>query len=185
MSPSYKLEAENRKFADEISRLARNNMWDCYNCGKCTAGCPVAYQMDPPIHKIMEMVQMGRREELLTSASIWYCVSCETCSTRCPKECYPSHVVDALREIALKENKVPDEARHISAFHIALMNSIRRHGRLYEMGLIRDFKLETFRFFDDIPLGIKMFLKQKVTFLPHNIKDRKTIERIFKKYWQV
>ncbi|MCX7766318.1 MAG: 4Fe-4S dicluster domain-containing protein [Candidatus Sumerlaeia bacterium] len=184
MSPTYKLDRDKLTFAEEVSLLARNKMQECYNCGKCTAGCPVAYKMDPPIHLIMEMVQMGRREELLSSPSIWFCVSCETCSTRCPKEVYPSHVVDALRELALRENKVPDEAAHIIAFHRILLESIRKYGRLYEIGMVRDFKLQTLNLFEDINLGIKMFTKNKLRIFPHKIKDRKTIERIFKKYWR-
>ena len=184
ISSSYKLQEEKLAFAEEVSNLAHNNMRECYNCGKCTAGCPVANKMNPPIHKIMELVQMGRRDEILTSSSIWYCVSCETCSTRCPKQCYPSHVVDALRELSLTEEKAPDEVRHIVTFHKALLNSIRKYGRLYEIGLIQEHRMQTFKFFDDIPLGIRMFLKGKITLFPHKIKDRKTIQRIFKRYWK-
>jgi len=124
----HRIEPQSRKFADEISRRAGFHMWDCYLCGKCTAGCPVAFIMEPTIYEIMQMVQMGRREELLSSTGLWYCVSCETCSSRCPKECKPSKVVDVLREMAIAEGKHPEAIDAILAFHRAFMNSVRKFG---------------------------------------------------------
>jgi heterodisulfide reductase subunit C len=169
-------------FADEVSRLANFEMRNCYNCGKCTAGCPVGFIMDPPIHKIMELVQFGRREELLRSTGIWYCVSCETCSTRCPKECKPSKVVDVLREIALREKKYPDDIARILAFHEAFLESVRKTGRLHEIGMIRDYKLRTFNLFEDVIVGLKMLAMGKLRFFPAKVKDRKAIEKIFHRF---
>jgi heterodisulfide reductase subunit C len=183
METSVRLEESAYAFLEEVSRLAHFRMKDCYLCGKCTAGCPVGFIMDPPIHKIMELVQFGRREELLRSPSIWYCVSCETCSTRCPKECKPSKVVDVLREIALREKKYPDEIARILAFHEAFLETVRKTGRLHEIGMIRDYKLRTFNLFEDAVLGLKMLAKGKLRFLPEKVKDKKTLERIFRRYW--
>lgn len=183
MESYLKIQELDSSFADEVSRLANFSMKECYNCGKCTAGCPVGFIMDPSIHKIMEMVQFGRREELLTSTAIWYCVSCETCSTRCPKECKPSKVVDVLREMALREKKYPDDIARILAFHQTFLQSVRKTGRLYEVGMIRDFKLRTFDLFDDAILGLKMFAMGKIKLLPTKVKDRTTIEKIFRHFW--
>jgi heterodisulfide reductase subunit C len=50
----------------------------CYQCGKCTAGCPIAYAMDYPPHQILRGVQLGMRDVVLSSRTIWLCAACES-----------------------------------------------------------------------------------------------------------
>ncbi|MHC4454640.1 MAG: 4Fe-4S dicluster domain-containing protein, partial [Planctomycetota bacterium] len=73
-------------FAKEVKERSGIDVKKCYQCGKCTAGCPVAYEMDYMPNQIIRFVQIGARKEALTSRTIWLCASCITCSTRCPKE---------------------------------------------------------------------------------------------------
>src|SRR5208282_717492 len=75
---------------------------DCYQCGKCTAGCPVAMHMDVAPNQVVRLVQLGEWEKALQSRAIWECVGCQTCSTRCPKEVDCAGVMDALREAWLR-----------------------------------------------------------------------------------
>ena len=169
-------------FTDEVGELAGFRMKDCYVCGKCTAGCPMDYLFDISIHRIMHLTQQGHKDLVLSAKSIWLCVSCETCSTRCPKECKPATVMDVLREIAIKENKLPEEERQLLEFHKSFLGSVKRFGRVLEIDMIRDYKFRTFTFFNDIEFGPAMMLKGKLKILPHIVKDRKTIKKIFKKY---
>jgi len=57
----------------------------CYQCGKCTAGCPMAQSMDYSPRQIVRLLQLGLADDALRSRTIWMCASCETCATRCPR----------------------------------------------------------------------------------------------------
>ena len=55
------MDESSRSFAARVSGMIGQNIDGCYQCGKCTAGCPVAYTMDVPPHEIIRMVQLGLR----------------------------------------------------------------------------------------------------------------------------
>ena len=82
----------------------------CYQCGKCTASCPVAYEMDLVPRQIMRGIQLGLREEVLNSSTIWLCVHCMTCSVRCPLEIEVAKVMESLRVLTAEERRY----RHFS-----------------------------------------------------------------------
>ena len=86
----------------------------CYQCGKCSAGCPVAEEMDYPPSLVMRMLQTDdpkHYEKLLRSMSIWLCVSCEMCLTRCPMEIDIPTLMDNLRQRSYKAKKTNPQAR--------------------------------------------------------------------------
>ena len=45
-----------------VEELANTRLSDCYQCGKCTAGCPRGDVMDVPPTRIMRAVQIGNVE---------------------------------------------------------------------------------------------------------------------------
>src|SRR5512139_1225889 len=94
------------------------NVQDCYQCQKCSAGCPVVFAMDYKPNQVMQMVSLGMKDRLLSSRTIWVCASCYTCSTRCPNDIDIAKVMDSLRQTALKEGVAPAE-RDVSLFHAA------------------------------------------------------------------
>ncbi|MBN1959947.1 MAG: 4Fe-4S dicluster domain-containing protein [Deltaproteobacteria bacterium] len=155
------------------------NPAQCYQCGKCTAGCLMAAEMPLKIHQILRAIQLDQIDKLLTDESIWLCLGCETCSTRCPNEVEPARIIDALREIAAQEN--PKELpRYINAFHQAFLKQIMRHGRIFEFGLIAAYKLKTGRLFDDVSQVPAMLTRGKLALSPRSIDGIKDIRRIFK-----
>jgi heterodisulfide reductase subunit C len=85
-----------------ISELSAQNPEDCYQCGCCTAGCPVGEAMDPPPSKAVRLLQLGRARELLESEGIWLCASCLVCGTRCPRAVDYSRIAEACRAIKLR-----------------------------------------------------------------------------------
>ena len=156
----------------------------CYQCGKCSAGCPVATEMDYPPSMVLRMLQTENpvlEEKLLRSYSIWMCVTCEMCYGRCPMEIDIPKIMDYLREKSLKENKVNPKAKNIVKFHKAFLDSVNYTGRLSEVGLIADYKLRTFNVTQDVNLVPSMLAKGKLHFIPEMIKDRLKISKIFKK----
>lgn len=159
------------------------NVNECYQCGKCTAGCPVAEHMDLRPSVIMRMLQSGdaiAEEEILRSLGIWLCLSCETCYSRCPMELDIPKIMDYLRVRSYNEGKVHRDARDIVTFHKAFLNTIESNGRLHEMSLIIDYKMHSGNLFQDVMLAPEMFSKGKLSVFPERIKDRKGLSQIFK-----
>lgn len=154
----------------------------CYQCGKCTAGCVLASEMNFPPSYLMRLLQTGTEEnydKILKSNSIWLCLNCENCLGRCPMEIDIPKVMDYLRTQSIKTQKIHPDARPIISFHQSFLDSIKYTGRLYEMGLIAAFKARTFRLTQDMNIAPAMYLKGKLHLLPEKIKDRRSMKRIF------
>jgi heterodisulfide reductase subunit C len=78
---SYKLK-NYESFAIDIINVSGEKINNCYQCKKCTAGCPITFAMDILPHQIIKYIQLGLEEKVLTSKTIWLCAACETCGTR-------------------------------------------------------------------------------------------------------
>jgi heterodisulfide reductase subunit C len=156
----------------------------CYQCGKCSAGCPLSEEMDYPPSVIMRMLQTGNpvlEEKVLRSFSIWVCLTCEMCFARCPMSIDIPKMMDFLREKSLNEKKANPKAKEIVAFHKSFLDSIRLTGRLYEIGLFVDYKTRTLRILEDMALAPKMMKRGKLNIIPELIKDRAGVASIFRK----
>jgi heterodisulfide reductase subunit C len=159
---------------------------DCYQCGKCTAGCPVAARMDRMPNQIVRMVQMGDMEGAMACAAMWECVSCQTCTTRCPKSVDCAGVMDMLRALSA-ERPSPEQARHHTIlFQHAFLKNIRRHGRLNELELVGTFKAAVFAknldvpfLFKDALLAPRMLQRGKLKLAGGSVQDREVVGRIF------
>ena len=102
MSMQIATNAAARAFVDKVESLAGQDLLACYQCGKCSAGCPMASYMDILPNQIIRYAQLGMKDELLASEAIWLCVSCLTCNSRCPKGVRIAEVIEALRLIRLR-----------------------------------------------------------------------------------
>ncbi len=165
-------------FLEEAKRRSGEDLSLCYQCLKCTAGCPTAPHMDIRPNNIIRMIQMGMKDQVLRSHAIWLCVSCETCGTRCPNKIDIGALMDALREMAVEE-KVPAAEKNIHLLHEAFIKSIRRGGRVHEATMLMEYKMRSRDFLTDLVPGMKMFLKGKIPTLPSFIKGKDEIKRIF------
>ena len=156
----------------------------CYQCGKCSAGCPVSEDMDYPPSLVMRMLQTGDpmdEELILRSKSIWFCLTCEMCIARCPMEVDIPPMMDYLRSESMRLKKSNPASQNIIKFHKAFLNSIKQTGRLYELGLTIDFKVRSFKLMQDMGIVPAMLAKNKLNFLPEMIKNRRNIKQIFEK----
>ncbi|MBW2307555.1 MAG: 4Fe-4S dicluster domain-containing protein [Deltaproteobacteria bacterium] len=165
-------------FARHIGLLSGQSLAECYQCVKCSAGCPVASAMDILPHQIIRMVQYGIKETVLSSQTIWICASCYTCSVRCPNGIDIAHIMDVLRQISLAEGFPPGE-KNVPEFHSAFLSSVKKTGRVYELGMLARYKFRTGTFMQDMKLGAKMFLKGKIKLLPHKIRRLGEVRRMF------
>lgn len=115
----------------------------CYQCRKCTAGCPTALDMDLPPHEVVRRALLGEDETVLGSSAIWLCVGCGACGERCPNGISLGEVMPALRRLARERGVAPGEKR-TAAFHAASAASARETGRLHEAGLLLDYARRAF-----------------------------------------
>lgn len=90
-------------FVREIEELSGQNVMSCYQCGKCSAGCPTASAMDLLPNQIIRLVQLGQEEDLIKSKTIWLCASCFICEARCPKGIDISKLMEAVRVVLLRK----------------------------------------------------------------------------------
>jgi heterodisulfide reductase subunit C len=156
----------------------------CYQCGKCTAGCPVAEEMDLPPSMLMRLLQTENPSndlKVLNSYTIWLCLTCEMCLSRCPMEIDIPSMMDYLRQRSVAEKRINPKAKNIVAFHRSFLNSIRLTGRLFELGLILDYKRQSLKLTQDITLAPKMISKGKLHFIPEMIRNRAQLRKIFKR----
>lgn len=156
----------------------------CYQCGKCSAGCVLADDMEYPSSYVMRLLQTNKEEnytKVLKSNSIWLCLNCENCIGRCPKEVDIPKVMDYLRAESMKKGLVSPEAKPILSFHKSFLGSVRSTGKLNEINLIAEFKLRTMRLWQDVKLVPSMLVKGKLKFWPETIKQKKDMTRIFNK----
>jgi heterodisulfide reductase subunit C len=132
------------------------NIKKCFSCGTCTAGCPVREVTDRyNPRKIIRMAILGMKKEVLSSQFIWLCSSCYTCFERCPQDVKIPELMNAIKNIAVREGYLPPAMK----IQLDLLSSF---GRLLE---ITDFENE----------------KRKESNLPPVQGNTEDIKKIFKK----
>jgi heterodisulfide reductase subunit C len=101
----------------EVEELSGENLFACYQCGTCSAGCPYVDDMDLTPDEVIRYVILDRNE-VLHSKTIWLCSSCFTCAERCPRDLNITKIMEALRQIILRKKidhtkvvKIPDKDR--------------------------------------------------------------------------
>ena len=176
-SNSVSLEMRNQKF---LNKLAERDVdvQACYQCGRCSSGCPVTEFFDLTTMEVVRLASYGVEEQLLNSKTIWLCAACETCASRCPNDIDIAVLMDVLREIALRKGVKPAEPK-VPVFHQSFLDSIKHWGRAYEVGLIAGYKLRSGDLMGDMKLGLKMFSKGKLSLKPHSIEGKAEIRKIF------
>lgn len=164
-------------FARHIQSLTGENVMSCYQCKKCTLGCPSAYTMKMKPHELMRAIQLGLEEEIYWSGTIWICLSCETCNTRCPQDINILRVIDGLRELS-KNVEHYNPYPYIPALHRIFLEIIKRFGRIYELGLALLINLRMLTPFKDIDMAYPMLIRGKLKILPHKSHLRKELKRV-------
>jgi heterodisulfide reductase subunit C len=88
----------------EVEELSGQNLYGCYQCGTCSAGCPFAEEMDLSPDTVIRYLILGK-DEVLESKTIWLCASCFTCAERCPRDLSLTKIMEALRVVLLRKSK--------------------------------------------------------------------------------
>ena len=95
-------------FREEVaSQPGGENLKRCFACGSCTLSCPVAeVEGSYSPRRIIHMILLGLKEEVLRSKSIWYCLTCYRCQVRCPQEVKYPEIMRVLRKLAVEQGYV-------------------------------------------------------------------------------
>jgi heterodisulfide reductase subunit B len=123
--------------AHQIQELSGENVFLCYQCKKCTAGCPVAAYFDLTPHQVLRACQFGQTDLVLNSRTISVCAACETCSTRCPQGIDIARIMDVL-EIMAAEQGIKSKAASVPMFYKSANRGINWFGRMWELGLMAE-----------------------------------------------
>jgi heterodisulfide reductase subunit C len=104
-----KIEISGRKvhneFSQKVEEISGQNLFACYQCGNCTAGCPVSFAMDLGPHQVIRFSLLGLEEEVLKSNTFWMCSSCLQCTSRCPKGLDIARIMEAIRLVILRKKE--------------------------------------------------------------------------------
>ena len=69
----------------------------CFNCGTCTAMCPLTDDEHPFPRNMIRLAQLGLEDRLLESTDPWLCYYCGDCAQTCPRQAEPGETMMALR----------------------------------------------------------------------------------------
>lgn len=119
LDPNFKYEVAQEPGAEEIRY--------CFACGSCTAACPV-WEIESSYNprRIIRMILLGMREQVLSSEFIWLCATCYNCEERCPQGVSFAEIIAAVKNIAAREGRL-----HPS--YQKQMELLSQFGRLYEL----------------------------------------------------
>ncbi len=148
--------------AENVGTGCGENAYKCYQCKRCTSGCPVARYADMHPAMIMRAVQLGQLDMVFDDRFIWLCTGCETCTTRCPQSIDIAAIMDELKIIARRQGRIPADTPSANMLKLNY-DSFVRWGRMWEVELItRDVLKRPGSAKNWFTLGPKMMLKGKI-----------------------
>jgi heterodisulfide reductase subunit C len=163
----------------------------CYQCKKCSSGCPLTFAMDFYPDQVIRLALLGQEAQVLGCRTIWVCSSCETCTTRCPNNIDIAGVMDWLKEEAIRQG-YPSPQPQVTLFHQSFLDTVRlAGGRLSEPLLLGLYqmrsggtlaKLKSGALSADLRMAWELARRRRlVPRLPRRLKGAKEIKDFFKK----
>lgn len=179
--------------AAAVTHATGSNPMDCYQCGRCAAGCMqnVSGEMDISPTRTMRLLQLEAAfhqdprqsatfaDQALGADTPWLCAGCQACTTRCPQGIDIAGTMDALRQESLKRGKASTSKRatDIQALHKTFVQGATGRGRIHELMLVMMYKLRTGHFLQDAQFGPAMMKKGKLHILPGKGLDMERVNK--------
>ncbi len=135
----------------------------CFQCNRCTTGCPLVSAMDLTPAQVVHHVLLGEWDPVLKSEAIWVCVHCETCTARCPQEVDISKLFNAARVIAWREGRVSKD-QTIATYFASFLENLYLYGRSAELPLTVICKLKSEDYLRDFSLGVRLIMRGRLNF---------------------
>lgn len=163
--------------ANRVQEALGQNVYLCYQCNRCSSGCPLGEFFDLQPNQILRALQLGQEEIVFNAQTPWLCAACQTCSTRCPQELDIAGIMEFLAREALEHGYRPP-LPEINVFNQAFLREVRLWGRAYELGLLAEMKMRTGDLTSDLDLGIKMLRKNKFKFFPSPVRRKRKVRPV-------
>jgi heterodisulfide reductase subunit C len=148
-------------FRHEVEALSGQNINLCFQCSKCSSGCPLANMMDLKPAQVMHSIRLGREYEVLNSKAIWLCLGCETCSARCPQQVEPAAAMNAARVLALQKGVKP-RVKEVGIYYQGFVDNMRLNGKIHDGSVAGLTRLLNGQIFDDLPLAWKLLRRGRL-----------------------
>jgi heterodisulfide reductase subunit C2 len=167
---------------EEVGKMAEEagvELHKCYQCGKCTAGCPMAHAMDLTPRAIIHHLQLGQLDDVLSCKAVWICASCHTCSARCPNEINVSHLMEVVRQEAKKRNIIP--VGDVDKFAEIFLGNIKSFGKSHEILLAGRYNLSSGHLLQDAGSVPHMLRHRLIGIKPHVVKNTGAVRKLMNK----
>jgi len=175
-----KMVHEVRRQATVVPETVRRAAAACMQCGTCTGSCVAARWMDYGPRGIFALLAAHQDEDVLFSQTIWTCASCYACTVRCPRDIPITNLMSELRREAMQNGYWP---RQDGDYNRSFLDVVRRHGHIFETELMVRLGLaDPLGILVQVPKGLRMLSKGKLSFVPHRIQGRQELDRLFAHY---
>ncbi|MFC1937664.1 4Fe-4S dicluster domain-containing protein [Chloroflexota bacterium] len=190
--------AEPNPFLDEVCSLpGGEGIRRCMQCGMCSASCPDVEQMDYSPRKMVALIRAGKRYDVLTGNTMWICASCYLCTVRCPKDVKITELMHSLERLAARHGLL-NRVVSTPAVYKAFVDSIKRNGRVHEVGMMIRFYLSTLLtksylwsvltrkanpldLIGMFPIALQLLLHRRMSITPRKIRGSVQIKAILDK----
>lgn len=176
---------EKHSFLEEVEARSGQKVQECYQCSKCSGGCPFSRIMEYAPNSILEMIVYGMKDQLLSSRAIQMCIQCGMCGAQCPAGFELYEVMNVLRAMAKEEGYATKEKK-VPKMNEIFLGEVKNNGRMHEVNLIVKNMLSQGQLVKDavtlMPIGPAMLLKGIMgvgDVLPHKIQGQAAVAKIF------
>jgi quinone-modifying oxidoreductase subunit QmoC len=111
----------------ELKEYGAVNVEACFNCGNCTAICPLTDDRHPFPRNMIRLIQVGIKDRILQSTDPWLCYYCGECSDTCPREAEPAETMMALRRWLTAQYDQSGHGAKLYTSEKAVVNAILRY----------------------------------------------------------
>lgn len=141
----------------------------CYQCGRCSGGCPVVKEMDYSPRALLRHLQLGQWERVLSSKTIWLCAGCYGCTINCPRGVDLTWLMSRLRQIAIASGLQNNQAK----FYQAFVSAVIQNGLLSEPAFMLSYARQAGWqvLADQWESGWQMFLRGKIRLKVQKLND--------------
>ena len=152
--------------------------YDCYQCGKCSGGCPMANGMDLKPRGIMRCAQVGALDTILNSNTIWLCSGCYACVDRCPHDVNVPAFIEEARYEAMRQGI---KRRDSDVLNKAFVANIKMFGKSHEMILAGLYNVLALKPTQDVVSLPHMLKNKMIGIMPNTINETSELAKMIER----